>query len=226
MRSIRCAVLLALASSAYAGVALAQQGAAPAATDDPKKPANLEGVTVVGDWLSEANQNVVANHPGARTVIRREDMREAGAVNLRDALRKVPGVQVQESNGTGGSDVSLNVGVRGLTSRLSPRSTLLLDGVPIAVAPYGQPQVSMAPVALGNLQAIDVVRGGGSVRYGMLLAGLAELASGKALGGGGSMPAIVFESLPQCLSSGRRNPPPSKTAPTARTPGAGATVRP
>ena len=135
--------------------------------DAPPPPAaELEGVKVVGDWLGDAARNTVVDHPGARTVVRREELREAGATNLRDALRRIPGVQVQESNGTGGSDVSLNVGVRGLTSRLSPRSTILLDGVPIAVAPYGQPQVSMAPVGLGNIEAVDVVRGGGSVRYG------------------------------------------------------------
>ena len=167
MRSLCSAILIALAGSGYAGTALSQDSS----TDSNKKPlnkpaANLEGISVVGDWLAEADQNVVVNHPGARTVVRREQLLESGATNLRDALRMVPGVQVQESNGTGGSDVSLNVGVRGLTSRLSPRSTLLLDGIPIAVAPYGQPQVSMAPVALGNLQAVDVVRGGGSVRYG------------------------------------------------------------
>jgi outer membrane receptor for Fe3+-dicitrate len=32
---------------------------------------------------------------------------------LREALRLVPGVQVQDSNGTGGSDISLNLSVRG-----------------------------------------------------------------------------------------------------------------
>lgn len=62
--------------------------------------------------------------------------------------------------------MSLSVDVRGLTFRLSPRSTLLLDGVPIAVASYGRSQVSMVPVAMGNLRAIAVVRGGGSVHYG------------------------------------------------------------
>ncbi|MEW5072891.1 TonB-dependent receptor plug domain-containing protein, partial [Pseudomonas aeruginosa] len=61
---------------------------------------------------------------------------------------------------------SLNVGVRGLTSRLSPRSTVMIDGVPAAVAPYGQPQLSMMPLSIGNLESIDVVRGAGSVRYG------------------------------------------------------------
>lgn len=123
-------------------------------------------VKVVGDWLGDADKTVVQNHPGARTVVRREAMVEQGAMNVRDVLRGIPGVQVQDSNGTGGSDISLNVGVRGLTSRLSPRSTVMIDGVPAAFAPYGQPQLSMAPISAGNLDSIDVVRGAGSVRYG------------------------------------------------------------
>ncbi|MDF0730288.1 TonB-dependent siderophore receptor [Pseudomonas entomophila] len=123
-------------------------------------------IKVVGDWLGDADQAVVQNHPGARTVVRRQEMVEQGTMNVRDALRGIPGVQVQDSNGTGGSDLSLNVGVRGLTSRLSPRSTVLIDGVPASFAPYGQPQLSMAPISSGNLDSIDVVRGAGSVRYG------------------------------------------------------------
>lgn len=140
----------------------------PAPTSAVNGPLEL-GVTdikVVGDWLGDANAAVVQNHPGARTVIRREAMVEQGAMNVGDVLRRVPGVQVQDANGTGGSDISLNVGVRGLTSRLSPRSTVLIDGVPAAFAPYGQPQLSMAPISSGNLDSIDVVRGAGSVRYG------------------------------------------------------------
>jgi Fe(3+) dicitrate transport protein len=140
----------------------------PAPTSTTNGPLEL-GVTdikVVGDWLGDANAAVVQSHPGARTVIRREAMVEQGAMNVSDVLKRVPGVQVQDSNGTGGSDISLNVGVRGLTSRLSPRSTVLIDGVPAAFAPYGQPQLSMAPISSGNLDSIDVVRGAGSVRYG------------------------------------------------------------
>ncbi|WP_420793785.1 TonB-dependent siderophore receptor [Pseudomonas fontis] len=123
-------------------------------------------ISMVGDWLGDAQERVVQNHAGARTVVRREAMVEQGAMNVRDVLKGIPGVQVQDSNGTGGSDLSLNVGVRGLTSRLSPRSTVLIDGIPAAFAPYGQPQLSMAPISSGNLDSIDVVRGAGSVRYG------------------------------------------------------------
>ncbi|MBP1886389.1 TonB-dependent receptor family protein [Sinorhizobium mexicanum] len=112
------------------------------------------------------NEEKVLKHPGARTILERKDFEERGAQDIRDALNQIPGVQVQESNGTGGSDVSLNVGVRGLTSRLSPRSTILMDGIPLSYAPYGQPQLSLFPLTLGNVDTIDVVRGAGSVRYG------------------------------------------------------------
>ncbi|NIL01323.1 TonB-dependent siderophore receptor, partial [Yersinia aleksiciae] len=124
-------------------------------------------LSVVGNWLDNTdNSTVVLNHPGARTIVTQQRIHEKGAQTVGDSLRGIPGVQVRESNGTGGSDISLNVGVRGLTSRLSPRSTILMDGIPLAVAPYGQPQLSMAPLSIGNLQSIDVIRGGGAVRYG------------------------------------------------------------
>lgn len=129
---------------------------APKSAETPNAPANgstLNAVTVVGNWLEAPNEEKVLEHPGARTIVDREAIKETGANNVRDVLRRIPGVQVQDSNGTGGSDISLNVGVRGLTSRLSPRSTILMDGVPLAVAPYGQPQLSMAPLSLGNLEA-------------------------------------------------------------------------
>jgi Fe(3+) dicitrate transport protein len=55
----------------------------------------------------------VLEHAGARTIVERERIEESGSASVRDVLRLVPGVQVQDSNGTGGSDVSLNIGVRG-----------------------------------------------------------------------------------------------------------------
>ena len=153
------AALGVLASPVHAQTASATAAAAEAA---------LDSVTVTGNWLDGdmSSAEKVLEHPGARTIVERERIQESGAATLREALRLVPGVQVQDSNGTGGSDISLNLSVRGLTARLSPRSYVLQDGVPVSYAPYGQPQLSLAPVALGNLDSIDVVRGAGSVRYG------------------------------------------------------------
>ncbi|HBE5949027.1 TPA: Fe(3+) dicitrate transport protein FecA, partial [Escherichia coli] len=102
----------------------------------------------------------------ARDVIRREDFAKTGATTMREVLNRIPGVSAPENNGTGSHDLAMNFGIRGLSPRLASRSTVLMDGIPVPFAPYGQPQLSLAPVSLGNMDAIDVVRGGGAVRYG------------------------------------------------------------
>jgi len=158
----RCAAAV---LTALAALPVALHAQTTAAEPEAK---GLSAVTVTGNWLSNdvPNDEKVLEHPGARTIVDRQRIEESGASSVREALRLVPGVQVQDSNGTGGSDVSLNLGVRGLTARLSPRSYVLQDGIPVSYAPYGQPQLSLAPVALANMESVDVVRGAGSVRYG------------------------------------------------------------
>ncbi|RMR97429.1 hypothetical protein ALP75_203053 [Pseudomonas syringae pv. actinidiae] len=129
-------------------------------------PIELGASTVVGDWLGEAQQTNVFEHPGARDVIRREEFERVGATSAREVLNRIPGVNAPDNNGTGSHDMALNFGIRGLNPRLASRSTILMDGIPVPFAPYGQPQLSFAPISMGNMDAVDVVRGGGAVRYG------------------------------------------------------------
>ncbi|HBP6463692.1 TPA: TonB-dependent receptor family protein [Pseudomonas aeruginosa] len=129
-------------------------------------PASLQAVTVVGDWLGDASAADVFEHPGARDVVRREQFQARGASSTREVLDRIPGVSAPLNNGTGSHDLALNFGIRGLNPRLASRSTVLMDGIPVPFAPYGQPQLSLAPVSIGNMDAVDVVRGGGAVRYG------------------------------------------------------------
>ncbi|MBF7696084.1 TonB-dependent receptor family protein [Acinetobacter rathckeae] len=123
-------------------------------------------VQAQGNWLDDVTAKKVLDHAGARTIIDRQRMDDMASTTIKDALKQIPGVQVQDNAGTAGSDLSLSFGVRGLSSRFSPRSTVLIDGVPLAFAPYGQPQLSLAPTSLGNIESIDVIRGAGSVRFG------------------------------------------------------------
>ncbi|MFM0737046.1 TonB-dependent siderophore receptor [Paraburkholderia xenovorans] len=150
------------------GSAIAEDAPAPSAarSSDDSKATELESIAVSGDWLGTGLENNVKTFAGARTVVDKEDIKQSGATSIGDVLRRVPGVQSTDNSGTAGSAVSLNIGVRGLTGRYTPRSTVLLDGIPLAVAPYGQPQLSFAPISLGNIESIDVVRSGGAVRYG------------------------------------------------------------
>jgi Fe(3+) dicitrate transport protein len=156
----RCGCQLGAAALALPSLLHAQQAEAPSAGT------TIESIWVFGNWLGVGQPQSVKNFPGARTVLSRGEIEASGADRIDDVMRRIPGVQATGNSGTAGSLISLNVGVRGLTGRYSPRSTVLLDGVPLAVAPYGQPQLSFAPVSLNNIETIDVVRGGGSVRYG------------------------------------------------------------
>jgi Fe(3+) dicitrate transport protein len=147
-----------------AAVALLASGALHAQEAESAQP--IESVKITGNWLGSGLQNSVKNFAGARTVLQKDDIDNTGASTIGDVLRRIPGVQATDNSGTAGSAISLNIGVRGLTGRYSPRSTILLDGIPLAGAPYGQPQLSFAPVSLNNIESVDVVRGGGAVRYG------------------------------------------------------------
>ncbi|KAF1049043.1 MAG: Fe(3+) dicitrate transport protein FecA [Herbaspirillum frisingense] len=154
----RCAAAISLALLCLHGIAHAQQ-TTPAG-------GGLETIQVSGDWLGTGLDNSVKTYPGARTVVKKDDIEGSGAVSIGDLMRRIPGVQATDNSGSAGSAIALNIGVRGLTGRYSPRSTILLDGIPLASAPYGQPQLSFAPVNLNNIESVDVVRGGGAVRYG------------------------------------------------------------
>ena len=153
---------LLLAASGGVASALAQEENQASAAETQ----TLGTISVVGDWLGDADEKNVQDHPGARDVIRRDQVEAQGLTNVRQVLNRIPGVNAPENNGTGGHDMALNFGIRGLNPRLATRSTLLMDGIPIPFAPYGQPQLSLGPISMGNMDAVDVVRGGGAVRYG------------------------------------------------------------
>ncbi|MPQ56215.1 TonB-dependent Fe(3+) dicitrate receptor FecA [Duganella sp. FT27W] len=130
------------------------------------QPEPMSVITVIGNWLVHPSAQSVQDHGGARSVVERDEFMRLGATDARDVLNRIPGVLAPTNNGTGSHDMALNFGVRGLSPRLAARSTVLMDGIPVPFAPYGQPQLSFAPISMGNMDAVDVVRGGGAVRYG------------------------------------------------------------
>ena len=139
---------VALACLSFSGVSVAQ---------------TLAPVTVQSDWLGPPTEESVKAYTGARTVLEKEDLEERGALNLEDALRRVPGVQVLDETGTG---ILPNIGVRGLNPLRSERLQILVDGYPIAIGPYTNVGLSLFPVTLPSLEAVDLVRGGAAVHYG------------------------------------------------------------
>lgn len=124
---------------------------------------NLGEVEIQGDWLGETSAENVKVYSGARTVIDSEYLQNIAAKNIEDALRTVPGVQIQDETGTG---VLPNISLRGLKPGRSAHLNALVNGVPAAIAPYSHSSFSLFPITMETLETIDVVRGGAAVHYG------------------------------------------------------------
>lgn len=123
----------------------------------------LEPISVSGDWLGPPVAEQVRTYSGGRTLVDEEALHESGALNLEDALRVAPSLQVLDETGTG---VLPNIGVRGLNPLRSERVQVLQDGYPIAIGPYSNVGLSLFPVSLQTIQKVDIVRGGAAVHYG------------------------------------------------------------
>ncbi|PRP96157.1 TonB-dependent receptor family protein [Enhygromyxa salina] len=135
--------------------------------EDLESDEDVREIIVDASALGNANALDVFNHAGGRVVVDKQEMVERGATNVGEALDRKPGVRTVEGNsGLGSQDTKLQVAVRGVNPRLSARATVLLDEIPIAPAPYGQPQLSLFPISLFSIADIDVVRGGATARYG------------------------------------------------------------
>lgn len=124
---------------------------------------SLPEVAVTGDWLGTPTPEAVRTYTGSRSVVTEDRLHEGGALNLEDALRTVPSVTVLDETGTG---ILPNIGVRGLNPLRSERVQVLQDGYPVAIGPYSNIGLSLFPITLQSIQAVDVVRGGAAVHYG------------------------------------------------------------
>ncbi|MBC8072588.1 MAG: TonB-dependent receptor [Deltaproteobacteria bacterium] len=123
-------------------------------------------VHVDTDALRGSTRAAAFRHAGARTVVSMQDAISRGAGSLGEALDRVPGVRAPDGIAGSSGPTKLNVAVRGASPRLGEDATVLLDEVPISMAPYGLPQLSLFPISLFSIDRVDAARSGASVRFG------------------------------------------------------------
>ena len=110
----------------------------------------------LGEIVVSGEKPRVVESAGTVDVVTAEDIQRAGARDLNEAIKLLPGLYVH----TGG-DGTPRIDIRGLRTR---QVILLLDGVPINSTIDGQFDPSAIDVA--NIDRIKVTRGAGSVLYG------------------------------------------------------------
>jgi len=95
----------------------------------------------------------LAEAPGAVTVINREMIHASGFREIPDLLRLVPGFYVGWYDGT---MATVN---RGLPDQYSRRMQVLVDGRSIYTPLFGGVQWSDLPLAMDDIERIEVIRG-------------------------------------------------------------------
>lgn len=146
------------------GVLLAAVGAGVAAPYAKAEESALyfEGVPTV--YSASRMPQAQSETPGFVTVIDREMIRATGAREVSELLRLVPGFQVTSRN----LEIAARVTYHGLSSEdYSPRLQVLVDGRSQYSALFnGGVNWDLLPVAIENIERIEVVRGSNVAAYG------------------------------------------------------------
>ena len=100
--------------------------------------------------------------PGSFNVVDEADLIERRPFSVREALNNVPGINIV---GEDAFVLAPNIGIRGLDPRRTSRTLLLEDGMPLFLAPYGDPSAHYS-TPLQRVNRIEVVKGSGQILYG------------------------------------------------------------
>ena len=101
--------------------------------------------------------------PGSVYLINKEELLYSRPVDANEALRRVPGITLREDSGP--MAMRLNVGMRGLNPDRSRKVLMLEDGIPISLAPYGEPEMYYSP-PIDRMRRVEVLKGSGQIVHG------------------------------------------------------------
>ncbi len=100
--------------------------------------------------------------PGTAVVIPETRLSSVNPASANEVFRNVAGVNVRDEEGQG---LRPNIGIRGLDPTRSRKVLVLEDGVPIALAPYGDPGLYYNP-PIDRMKRVEVLKGSGSILFG------------------------------------------------------------
>ncbi|MFN2394499.1 MAG: TonB-dependent receptor domain-containing protein [Bacteroidales bacterium] len=117
----------------------------------------LQQVTVSGSRVG-----ALRYLPGSVVIIKPADLKFSNPVSGNEILRTIAGVHVVEEEGAG---LRANIGIRGLDPDKSRNVLILEDGIPVALAPYGEPEMYFTP-NIDRMKGIEVMKGNSSILFG------------------------------------------------------------
>lgn len=100
--------------------------------------------------------------PGSVSVIDKMQIERISPVSGNEVFRNTPGVNVVDEEGVG---LRVNIGIRGLDPGRSRSVLIMEDGIPVALKPYGEPEMYYTP-AIERMEGVEIIKGSGSILFG------------------------------------------------------------
>ncbi len=118
--------------------------------------------TTVGVSIISDKSNLIKSIPGSASFIEEEQLKVLRGISGNQILRNITGINVVDEEGMG---LRMNLGIRGLDPDRSRSLLVLEDGIPVALAPYGEPELYYTP-SIDRMKSIEILKGSGSIVYG------------------------------------------------------------
>jgi Fe(3+) dicitrate transport protein len=100
--------------------------------------------------------------PGSASYLNSRELNLVNPVSGNEVLRRSPGIHVPDEEGVG---MRANIGIRGLDPDRSRSVLVLEDGIPVALAPYGEPEMYYTP-PIDRMTGIEILKGSGQILFG------------------------------------------------------------
>jgi iron complex outermembrane receptor protein len=161
---VLCVGLLVASLAAHADTALDTQQGYPIAFADNLSEDDYLGELPKVLTVSRLSQSL-ADSPSAVTVIDRATIRASGAVDIPELFRLVPGMYVGANAGYV-HNTNHAVSYHGMTTAYPGAMQVLINGRSVYSPLYGGVQWSELPIALMDIERIEVTRGPNAASYG------------------------------------------------------------
>jgi Fe(3+) dicitrate transport protein len=125
--------------------------------EDTLKTYEMPQVTILSQ-----RDGIFGNIPGSASFIGLRELRTLAPVSGNEVFRRVPGLHVVDEEGVG---LRANIGIRGLDPDRSRSVHILEDGIPVALNPYGEPELYYTP-PIDRMSGVEILKGSGQILYG------------------------------------------------------------
>lgn len=158
IKSIICAILLLclFPSFVVAQTTTESQSSVKTEVGDTLKTGVMPQVEVIGVL------DRFVRIPGSADLINFQRIRAISPLSGNEVIRSISGIHVVDEEGLG---LRANIGIRGLDPDRSRTVLMLEDGIPIALAPYGEPEMYYTP-SIDRMVGIEILKGSGSILFG------------------------------------------------------------